>query len=65
MRAHAHGLRMRTVTCAWQGIRKAMFNQMMLANAVPHFAYCDEVRMDAVMAMRLELKELAGAPPAP
>jgi len=36
-----------------------MFNQMMLANEVPHFAYCDEVRMDAVMAMRLELKELA------
>ena len=27
-----------------RGIRKAMYAQMTLANAVPHFAYCDEVR---------------------
>ena len=42
-----------------RGIRKAMFKQMTAALAVPTFSYCDEVQMDALMAARLELKELA------
>ena len=42
-----------------RGIRKAMFAQMVAANAVPHFAYCDEVVMDELIACRLALKPLA------
>jgi len=42
-----------------RGIRKAMFKTMTAANAVPHFSYCDEVMMDALMEARLEMKEHA------
>ena len=42
-----------------RGIRKAMFAQMVAANAIPHFSYCDEVRMDGLMAVRQQLKPLA------
>ena len=44
-----------------KGIRKAMMTQMNLANQIPHFSYCDEVRMDALMAARMQLKPLAEA----
>jgi len=42
-----------------RGIRKAMFAQMTAANAVPHFNFCDEVRMDALMEVRQQLKQVA------
>eukprot|EP00967_Tisochrysis_lutea_P022477 scaffold25603_cov30-Tisochrysis_lutea.AAC.1 len=42
-----------------RGIRKAMYAQMTAANAVPHFGYCDEVRMDELMAVRQQLKAAA------
>jgi len=42
-----------------RGIRKAMFNQMTAALAVPTFQFCDEAKMDALMAARMELKEVA------
>lgn len=42
-----------------RGIRKAMFNQMTAALAVPTFGYCDEARMDNLMAARMELKAVA------
>jgi 2-oxoisovalerate dehydrogenase E2 component (dihydrolipoyl transacylase) len=38
-----------------------MFAQMTAANQVPHFGYCDEVRMDALAAARQELKAVAAA----
>jgi 2-oxoisovalerate dehydrogenase E2 component (dihydrolipoyl transacylase) len=44
---------------AIKGIRKAMFAQMTAALAVPHFGYCDEVRMDELMAVRQQLKVAA------
>eukprot|EP00962_Isochrysis_galbana_P042381 scaffold15834_cov96-Isochrysis_galbana.AAC.5 len=44
---------------AIKGIRKAMFGQMTAANSIPHFGYCDEVRMDELMAMRQQLKVAA------
>jgi len=47
------------VTEPIRGIRKAMFAQMVAANAVPHFSYCDEVVMDELMAVRQQLKPLA------
>jgi len=42
-----------------KGIRKAMMAQMNLANAVPCFLLCDEVRMDNLIACRMQLKPLA------
>lgn len=42
-----------------RGIRKAMFAQMTASLAVPRFAYCDEARMDALIAARMELKAAA------
>ena len=34
-------------------------NQMNAANAIPHFAYCDEVMMDELIATRAALKPIA------
>ena len=42
-----------------KGIRKAMFAQMVEANKIPHFSYCDEVQMDALLEVRKQLKPLA------
>ena len=42
-----------------KGIRKAMMTQMNLANQVPCFLLCDEVRMDNLMATRMALKPIA------
>ena len=38
---------------------QAMMNQMNAANAIPHFAYCDEVMMDELIATRAALKPIA------
>jgi 2-oxoisovalerate dehydrogenase E2 component (dihydrolipoyl transacylase) len=53
------GVAVEDVTEPIRGIRKAMFAQMVAANAVPHFSYCDEVVMDELMAVRQQLKPLA------
>ena len=38
-----------------------MVKSMAAAWAVPHFGYCDEVHMDALMALRAQLKPSADA----
>lgn len=41
-----------------KGLRKAIFENMALSKStVPHFTYVEEIEMDALMAMRKDLKE--------
>jgi 2-oxoisovalerate dehydrogenase E2 component (dihydrolipoyl transacylase) len=47
------------VTQPLRGLGRAMARSMTAAWSVPHFGYCDEIEMDAAMAMREELKGLA------
>lgn len=42
-----------------RGLRRAMARSMTAAWAVPHLGYCDEIEMDAAMALRAELKGVA------
>ena len=42
-----------------RGIRKTMVKTMIQAQAIPHFGYCDEVIMDAVIELRSVMKTLA------
>lgn len=39
-----------------RGYRKAMVKSMTIAGQVPHFHYCDEVQMDALVELRQRLK---------
>ncbi|GAM23756.1 hypothetical protein SAMD00019534_069310, partial [Acytostelium subglobosum LB1] len=41
------------------GIKKVMVKTMNAAALVPHFGYCDEYTMDALMALRKQLKSVA------
>ncbi|XP_066299021.1 lipoamide acyltransferase component of branched-chain alpha-keto acid dehydrogenase complex, mitochondrial-like [Branchiostoma lanceolatum] len=41
------------------GFRKAMMKSMTLAQSIPHFGYCDEVDMTALVQLRAELKRAA------
>lgn len=40
-----------------KGIRKAMVKTMTNSNKIPHFSYCDEYDMSALVNLRNELKE--------
>lgn len=40
-----------------RGYRKAMVKSMTAAGQVPHFHYCDEVQMDALVELRQRLKQ--------
>lgn len=42
-----------------RGMTRVMVKTMTDAWAVPHFGYCDEVRMDALMKLREDIKPLA------
>ncbi|KAK2183331.1 hypothetical protein NP493_315g03049 [Ridgeia piscesae] len=42
-----------------RGIRKTMVKTMTQAQTIPHFGYCDEVNMDAVIELRTVMKTLA------
>ncbi|CAH1244089.1 DBT [Branchiostoma lanceolatum] len=42
-----------------KGFRKAMVKSMTLAQSIPHFGYCDEVDMTALVQLRAELKRVA------
>ncbi|KAI8509765.1 hypothetical protein Bbelb_121930 [Branchiostoma belcheri] len=41
------------------GFRKAMVKSMTLSQSIPHFGYCDEVDMTALVELRAELKGAA------
>ena len=41
------------------GIRKVMVRKMTEANDVPHFGYCDEIDMDALISLRNMIKMAA------
>lgn len=43
---------------AIKGIRKAMVKTMSQANTIPHFSYCDEFKMNALVSLREHLKSL-------
>ncbi|XP_019642083.1 PREDICTED: lipoamide acyltransferase component of branched-chain alpha-keto acid dehydrogenase complex, mitochondrial-like [Branchiostoma belcheri] len=42
-----------------KGFRKAMVKSMTLSQSIPHFGYCDEVDMTALVELRAELKGAA------
>ncbi len=44
-----------------RGLQRAMVKSMATAWEVPHFGYCDEIYMDALMALRAQLKPAADA----
>lgn len=41
---------------AIKGMKKVMVKTMTQANAIPHFSYCDEYNMNALVRLRDELK---------
>ncbi|RMZ52861.1 hypothetical protein APUTEX25_000980 [Auxenochlorella protothecoides] len=45
-----------TTTVPLRGFRKAMVKSMAAAGAVPHFHFCEEVQMDALVALRALLR---------
>jgi pyruvate/2-oxoglutarate dehydrogenase complex dihydrolipoamide acyltransferase (E2) component len=45
-----------TVAVPVRGYRRAMVRSMTAAAAIPHFHYCEEVRMEALGALRMRLK---------
>ena len=42
-----------------RGIRKTMVKTMSLVQTIPHFGYCDEIYMDALIQLRAMLKTIA------
>ncbi|CAH1773663.1 unnamed protein product [Owenia fusiformis] len=42
-----------------KGVRKAMVKTMTIANAIPHFGYCDEIDMTALVNLRDSLRKMA------
>ncbi|XP_074640677.1 lipoamide acyltransferase component of branched-chain alpha-keto acid dehydrogenase complex, mitochondrial-like [Tubulanus polymorphus] len=42
-----------------KGIKKAMTKTMTMAQAIPHFGYCDEFDMTALVELRAKLKQIA------
>lgn len=42
-----------------RGLQRTMVKTMTQSNSIPHFGYCDEVEMDALVLLREELKALA------
>ena len=41
-----------------KGVKKAMVKTMTQSNSVPHFSYCDEFNVNALVEMRGILKEI-------
>lgn len=43
---------------AIKGVRKAMVKTMNQANTIPHFSFCDEYKMDSLIELRSQIKNL-------
>ena len=41
---------------AIKGMRKVMVKTMTQANTIPHFSYCDEYNLDALVQLRVQIK---------